>query len=87
LFYKLLINTQKQREMKKVRSFKDIINHEAVMYVDAKEYDETQPKHDRVPILIGLEEGYVCAYMGCGIISALSKKDAIQMVNQIQKTK
>ena len=80
-------NFKKQRKMKKVRSFKDIINHEAVMYVDTKEYDETQPHYDRVPILIGLKEGYRCAYMGCGIISALSKKDAIQMLNEIQKIK
>ncbi len=72
---------------KKVKSFKEIVNHTAVAYVDDKDYDSTQPKYDRVSILIGLKEGFRCVYSGCGIISAPSKKDAIQMVNEIEKIK
>ena len=71
--------------MKKVKSFKQIVNHTAVTYVDDKDYDPTQPKYDRLSILIGLKEGFRCAYSGCGIISAPSKKDAIQRVNEIEK--
>lgn len=72
--------------MKKVRAFRDIVSHEAVMYVDDRDVDYTMSPRDRCAILIGLKEGYECAYNGCGIISALSKRDAIQKVNEIIKS-
>ena len=71
--------------MKKVRAFRDIVSHEAVMYVDDRDVDYTMSPRGRCAILIGLKEGYECAYNGCGIISALSKRDAIQKVNEIIK--
>jgi hypothetical protein len=75
----------KTHTMKKVRAFRDIVSHEAVMYVDDRDVDYTMSPRDRCAILIGLKEGYECAYNGCGIISALSKRDAIQKVNEIIK--
>ena len=72
--------------MKKVRAFRDIVNHEAVMYVDDRDVDYAMAPRDRCAILIGLKEGYECAYNGCGIISAISKRDAIQKVNEIIKS-
>ncbi len=76
----------KTHTMKKVRAFRDIVSHEAVMYVDDRDVDYTMSPRDRCAILIGLKEGYECAYNGCGIISALSKRDAIQKVNEIIKS-
>ncbi len=73
--------------MKKVRAFRDITNHEAVMYLDDRDVDYELSARDRASILIGLKEGYECASEGCGIISATSKRDAIQKVNEIIKLK
>lgn len=74
---------------KKIRSFKEIYNHNAVMYVDTNDYNQTKHynKYDRCPILIGLKEDYRCIFTGCGIVSALSKQDAIYMVNAIEEIK
>ena len=72
--------------MKKVRAFRDIVNHEAVMYVDDRDVDYAMEPRDRCAILIGLKEGYECAYNGCGIIASISKRDAIQRVNEIIKS-
>tara|TARA_R110000787_G_scaffold36651_5_gene93405 strand:+ start:4101 stop:4343 length:243 start_codon:yes stop_codon:yes gene_type:complete len=72
--------------MKKVKAFRDITDHEAVVYCDDRDVDYTLQPRDRASILIGLKEGYECASEGCGIISATSKRDAIQKVNQIIKT-
>ena len=76
----------KTHTMKKVRAFRDIVSHEAVMYVDDRDVDYAMEPRDRCAILIGLKEGYECAYNGCGIISAISKRDAIQKVNEIIKS-
>jgi len=76
----------KTHTMKKVRAFRDIVNHEAVMFVDDRDVDYAMAPRDRCAILIGLKEGYECAYNGCGIISAISKRDAIQKVNEIIKS-
>tara|TARA_A200000159_G_C7333125_1_gene343848 strand:- start:2293 stop:2535 length:243 start_codon:yes stop_codon:yes gene_type:complete len=77
----------KTHTMKKVRAFRDIINHEAVMYLDDRDVDYSMAPRNRCSILIGLKEGYECAYNGCGIIAAISKRDAIQRVNEIIKLK
>ena len=69
--------------MKKVKSFREIVSHKAVAYLDDRDVDYSMSPRDRASILIGLNEGYECAYSGCGIISAISKRDAIKKVNEI----
>ena len=76
----------KHNIMKKVKAFRDITDHEAVVFCDDRDVDYTLQPRDRASILIGLKEGYECASEGCGIISAISKRDAIHKVNQIIKT-
>jgi len=74
-------------KIKKVKSFKEIYSHEAVMYVDDRDTNYDLPDVDRTPILIGLKEGYTCYFNDCGIISASSKRDAIMRLNHIQFSK
>lgn len=72
--------------MKKVRAFRDITNHEAVTYLDDRDVDYSMAPRDRASILIGLKEGYKDRW-GNEMISAISKRDAIQKVNEIIKLK
>ncbi len=71
-------------KIKKVKSFKEIYSHDAVMYVDDRDTNYELPDADRTPILIGLNKGYICHFNDCGIISASSKRDAIMKLNHIE---
>ena len=71
-------------KIKKVKSFKEIYTHEAVIYVDDRDVDYSMSPRDRCSIIIGLKEDYECVYEGCSIISATSKRDAITKLNSIQ---
>ena len=75
----------KATKINKVKSFKEIHKHPFVEYVDANDYDSKQPYWDRYAILIGLKDGLICQYSDCNIISAYSKREAINRLNEICK--
>ena len=74
-----------QVRVDKVKSFKEIQKHPFVEYVDANDYDPKQHYWDRCAILIGLKDGLICQYSDCNIITAYSKKEAINRLNEICK--
>lgn len=75
----------KSTKINKVKSFKEIHKHPFVWDVDANDYDSKQPYCDRLPILIFLKDGLKCQYSDTSIISACSKRQAIDRLNEICK--
>lgn len=70
------------RIKKKVRKFSDIANHEACTFVDTTGWDPELGR-DGASMIIGLETDWRCAYNEGSVISANTKREAINMFNEI----